>query len=350
MPKVSICLPSLNTRPFLQERFETIFNQTFQDWELIVYDSHSDDGSWEYIQKLAINEPRMRISQGPRNGIYAAFNDCIRMAQGKYIYIATSDDTMAPDCLKCLTEALDANPECGIAHCCLNFIDEKGVNISTGHCWDNWFTTRFFGDWNKKYHVRPCGHDTVVAMSLTSVYYSVTQILTRRSLFDRAGLFENKWGPFGDLEWQMRAALVAKTVHVPRYLATWRVHSMQASQIEPYYRAVREGWFLEMADSVINFSKAQNLPFLGGLPRRLRYFYWRECIKGRLDVEKKRLRKILILMTALYREPGLVARSLQNWCLKNIFKKHTGNARENQVRKDLDDLGLNVLSLANHAS
>jgi hypothetical protein len=37
-PKVSICVPNLNTRPFLPERFETIFNQTFQDWKLIVYD------------------------------------------------------------------------------------------------------------------------------------------------------------------------------------------------------------------------------------------------------------------------------------------------------------------------
>ena len=57
MPKVSICVPNLNTRPYLPERFETIFNQTFQDWELIVCDSYSDDGSWEYIQELAAREP-----------------------------------------------------------------------------------------------------------------------------------------------------------------------------------------------------------------------------------------------------------------------------------------------------
>ena len=67
-PRVSICVPNLGTRPFLPERFETIFNQTFTDWELIVYDSYSDDGSWEYIQELAAREPRMRISQGPREG------------------------------------------------------------------------------------------------------------------------------------------------------------------------------------------------------------------------------------------------------------------------------------------
>jgi hypothetical protein len=40
-------------RPFLPERFDTIFGQASQDGELFVYDSHSDDGSWEYIQGLA---------------------------------------------------------------------------------------------------------------------------------------------------------------------------------------------------------------------------------------------------------------------------------------------------------
>src|SRR5438477_9294469 len=100
MPKVSICVPNLNTRPYLPERFETIFNQTFQDWELIVCDSYSDDGSWEYIQELAAREPRMRISQTPRKGVFAGFNDCIQLARGEHVYIATSDDTMSPDFLE----------------------------------------------------------------------------------------------------------------------------------------------------------------------------------------------------------------------------------------------------------
>jgi hypothetical protein len=60
-PKVSICVPNLNTRPFLPERFETIFSQSFQDWELLVYDSYSEDGAWKYIQELAAREERMAL-------------------------------------------------------------------------------------------------------------------------------------------------------------------------------------------------------------------------------------------------------------------------------------------------
>jgi glycosyltransferase involved in cell wall biosynthesis len=240
-PKVSICLPNLNTRPFLPERFESIFNQTFQDWELIVCDSHSDDGAWEYIQKLAAGEPRMNIWQSPRAGIYAGFNDCIAQARGEYIYIATSDDTMSPDCLEKLVAALDQRPDCGVAHCCLTFIDEQSRPILAGHCWQNWSTTLFLGEWNKKSHVRPQGHDTVMALGLKTAYYSITQILVRRSVFDAVGGFEKKWGPFGDLEWQLRAALATKTVHVPESLATWRFHPQQASQADRYQKAVRAG-------------------------------------------------------------------------------------------------------------
>ncbi len=83
-PKVSICVPNLNTLPFLPERFETIFNQTFQDWELLVYDGYSDDGAWEYIGQLAAREPRMHIWQGPREGTPGSWSPCVRKARGEY--------------------------------------------------------------------------------------------------------------------------------------------------------------------------------------------------------------------------------------------------------------------------
>jgi len=338
----------LNTRPYLPERFETIFNQTFQDWELIVCDSYSDDGSWEFIQELAAGEPRMRISQTPRNGILGGFNDCIKLARGEYVYVATSDDTMSPDFLEKMVAALDQNPDCGVAHCCLDFIDEYGVKILSGHCWGNWFTTRFFGDWNKKHHVRPRGHDAIVILvSLKTVYLSVTQILIRRSLFDKVGLFKNKWGSIGDMEWQMRAALATRTVHVPEYLATWRVHPQQASQIELCHKAIRNGWFFEMADEVIKFSHANNLPFKGGLPRRLRNYFWDEYINARLSLEKKRLRKLSVLLAMWRSDPTLIMPSLQNRFRARFLKRNMD--AEQEVRKELSRLGVEVLLPAKQA-
>ena len=344
MPKVSICIPNLNNRPFLPERFETIFKQTFEDWELIVYDSYSDDGAWEYIQELAAHEPRMRISQGPREGTPGSWNPCIRQARGEYVYIATSDDTMSPDFLEKMVAALDKNPDCGVAHCCLDFINEHGVKISSGHCWDNWFTTRFFGDWNKKYHVRPRGHDAVVALALKTVYFSVTQILVRRDLFDLTGMYQSRWGSFGDFEWQMRAALATKTVHVPEYLATWRIHPQQASQLEQYFKAIREGWFFDMATSAINFSRAHDSPVRGGLPGRLRRFCWNESMFARLAAEKNRLGKFNVLCKSLRHGPMLLGSFLQAYFRAQF--RHQAPEIENEVRKELSRLGLDTLSPA----
>src|SRR5262249_49784139 len=111
MPKLSICVPNLNNRRFLRERFAAIYQQTFQGWELIVVDNYSDDGAWEFLQEQASRDRRIRLSQAPREGLYANWNNCIRQASGEYVYIATSDDTMAPDCLEKLTAALETHRE-----------------------------------------------------------------------------------------------------------------------------------------------------------------------------------------------------------------------------------------------
>jgi GT2 family glycosyltransferase len=295
----------------------------------------------------------MRISQTPRQGVYAGFNDSIQLARGEYVYIATSDDTMSPDFLEKMVAALDKNPGCGLAHCCLNFVDEHGVKISSGHSsdkitggrsWDDWVTTRFFGDWIKKYHMRPRGHDAVVALALKTVYLSVTQLLVRRDLFELTGMFESRWGSFGDFEWQMRAALATKTVHVPEYLATWRFHPRQASQLEHYLKAIRDGWFFDMATSAINFSRAHDLPVRGGLPGRLRRFNWNEMMFARLAAEKSRLRKFNVFCKSSRHGPMLLGAFLHAY-FRDRFLHQTPEI-EGEVRKELSRLGLDVLSPA----
>jgi GT2 family glycosyltransferase len=344
-PKVSICVPNLNTRPYLPERFQTIFNQTFQDWEVVVYDSYSDDGAWEYIQELAAREPRMRISQGPREGTPGSWNPCIQQAQGEYVYIATSDDTMSPDCLEKLVAALDQHPDCGMAHCCLDFIDAQGAKISTGHCWENWPTTVFLGEWNGRRHIRPQGHDTVMALGLKTPYYSITQVLIRRSLFETVGMFEKRFGPFGDLEWQLRAALATKTIHVPEYLATWRVHPQQASQWDRYAKAVRDGWFLDMADEAIKFSSDKQWPAPGGLPPRLRRFYWDECVSARLGAARTPLEKFRTLFASCRADKNMIWPFVQSRFYRHILGRELDIAVE--VRKELRQLGLEMLQPVN---
>src|ERR1700739_1974190 len=111
---------------------DTIFGQTYRNWELIVSDNFSEDGAWEFFQSVAAQDSRVLIAQA-RLGMYEGWNDCIRRARGKYVYIATSDDTMAPDCLDKLVAALEQHPECDIAHCNLKVIDSSSLEFD--HRW-----------------------------------------------------------------------------------------------------------------------------------------------------------------------------------------------------------------------
>lgn len=342
-PKVSICVPNLNTRPYLPERFETIFNQTLQDWELIVVDNYSDDGAWEYIQELSAREPRMRISQAPRDGLYANWNNCLKLARGEYVYIATSDDTMSPDCLEKLVAALEQRPDCGLAHCCLTFINEKSQPILSGHYWDNCPPSLFLNEWNQKRHVRPAGHDTVLAFGFKTIYHSITQILVRRNLFDEIGLFKKQWGSFSDLEWQMRATLVTCTVHIPEYLATWRIHPQQASQVDRYLKAVRDGWFFEIANDIIKFSRTRGLPDQGGLPGRLRRFFWDEYVGALLSRQANWFGKLKIVYNSLRRHPEFIPCFFENRFRRRIL--HRGHDFEKELQRELKRLALDGLQL-----
>jgi hypothetical protein len=228
VPRVSICLPNLNTRRYLEERIESILAQTYAGWELVVSDNYSDDGAWGFFEDLARRDERVRISQTPRDGMYANWNSCVERARGEFVYIATSDDTMAPECLQRLMDGLDANPDCELAHCRLRAIDEHGHDVPDWWSRDSMFA-RSSGGLLEQAHIRKAPFDGLLHLGGRSVYISITQLLIRRSLFARIGVFPRTWGSVGDFNWNMRAGLVANTVHVPNTWAGWRVHEAQAT-------------------------------------------------------------------------------------------------------------------------
>jgi glycosyltransferase involved in cell wall biosynthesis len=254
-PLVSVCLPNLNTFPYLQERVDTIFAQTYKSWELIVSDNYSEDGAWAFFEEIARRDSRVSIEQAPREGMYTNWNNCIRRARGEYVYIATSDDTMAPDCLDKLVAALETYPECDLAHCRSRLIDESGREL------DNWFSrgasfALSSGPLFEIPHLRMAPFDGLLHLSGWTVYTSITQLLIRRNLFDKIGLFEPRWGSIGDFNWDMRAALVANIVHVPDTWGGWRMHGGQATSRVDYDSIEHEKKTQEMIDHAIETTKS----------------------------------------------------------------------------------------------
>ncbi|HUD47512.1 MAG TPA: glycosyltransferase [Candidatus Baltobacteraceae bacterium] len=306
MPRVSICVPNLNCRPFLPERFETIFNQTFRDWELIVCDSFSDDGAWDYIQELARREPRMRISQTPRKGIYAGFNDCIRQARGDYVYIATSDDTMTPDCLSRMISALEEHPQCGLCQCALEIIDENGVPLPAAEQWNHYPLGNYDQNLVSRKNRRLAPHDGLVHPALFTIYTSITQLLIRRTVFDRIGLFDGRWGSISDFEWEMRAGLVENCIYIPEKLATWRLRPNQATQ--DVHTPKSRLKMIEMTGTAFARARACEGAHLKGIDiNDIIYFLQRDVVAFGYEAAKGRMAKLTFLAAQLFQRPGAVA-------------------------------------------
>jgi hypothetical protein len=242
--KVSILLPSLNAREFLEPRIDSILRQTFSDWEAIVLDSHSTDGSWEFFQSIANTDPRFRLYQIPREGLYAALNRGLDLAQGEFLHIATCDDTMAPDFLTEMLQAFSRCPEAGIAACDLLFIDRDGRNLSPANSELTRFLSRrairelleldtvrtaFLGEKKNEINYRPVPHDCLLHFSGRSVYCSLTQLVVRTKMVRAMGPFLTTMGSAADFAWLLRATSRFGTVHLPQKLATWRFHGNQLS-------------------------------------------------------------------------------------------------------------------------
>jgi glycosyltransferase involved in cell wall biosynthesis len=279
-PKISVLLPNLNHRKYLDERINSIFSQTLKNWELIVVDSQSDDGAWEFIQEIAKTDSRVRTSQDRRNGMYASWNNCVAQAKGEYVYFATSDDTMTPDCLEIMADALDAHPECDIAHCCLTVIDENGNPVR--HQWKDFPKVRFYGDLIHRMHIRRAPYDGYVHAGWSTVYTSITQLLLRTSLFRTIGGFRNDFGSIADFEWEMGAALLSDVLHVPQYLATWRKHPAQATQDQYFETAAFSRDLISMVESAFRRAKGVNPNFTEEDLDCLQHVYKRQLVSRSL--------------------------------------------------------------------
>jgi glycosyltransferase involved in cell wall biosynthesis len=302
MPKVSVCVPNLNNIRFLPQRFEAIFAQTLQDWELVVCDGHSDDGAWEYIQGLARMEPRMHVSQTPRRGIYAGLNDCIAAAQGDYIYLATSDDTMAPDCLEKMVQALESHPDCGICQCQLVLIDEDGKPLPADRQWLGYTLGSYEPALVQKVNKRMAPHDGLLFPALFTIYTSLTQLLIRKEALLRVGPFDGRWGSISDFEWGMRVGLLENCIYIPQPLATWRQHTAQSTR--DVHTPENRGRMLEMTASALSYARSRQAVGLEHVALGpLLYFLHRDILEMGWRTERSSMHKLCFLARQLPQRP-----------------------------------------------
>ncbi len=118
-PKVSVVVVFHNTRPFLDEAIRSVLGQSFTDWELLLVDDGSTDGSDEIAREHARRHERIRYLHHPgreNRGISAARNLGTRHARGSYVAQLDSDDVWLPTHLENQVHALEARPHVAIVY------------------------------------------------------------------------------------------------------------------------------------------------------------------------------------------------------------------------------------------
>jgi glycosyltransferase involved in cell wall biosynthesis len=131
MPKVTVILPNYNHQDYIEERIESILNQDFRDFELIILDDASIDKSPENIRKF-LTDSRIKefvINEQNSGSTFIQWEKGLQRAKGEYIWIAESDDIADQRFLTELIAILDNDPNVGVAFCPSIWIDEKGNKI-----------------------------------------------------------------------------------------------------------------------------------------------------------------------------------------------------------------------------
>ncbi|MGN7203399.1 glycosyltransferase family 2 protein [Pedobacter sp. SAFR-022] len=125
--KVSVIIPNYNHASFLQQRIDSVLNQTYQDFELIILDDCSTDHSREV---LAAYKDHPKVSQLIFNeqnsgSPFLQWEKGISLAKGEYIWIAESDDWCEPTLLEVLLQGIEQDPACVISYCQMYCVNDK---------------------------------------------------------------------------------------------------------------------------------------------------------------------------------------------------------------------------------
>ena len=197
---ISVIIPTFNRKQLLLEAVESVRSQSFQDWELLVIDDGSTDGTDQVLEPLICD--RIRCIRQEHSGVSAARNRGIRAAQNDWIAFLDSDDHWHKQKLQRQVEAVEANAEYLAVHTDEIWI-RSGVRVNPG-----------------KRHQKRSGWIFHYCLRLCLI--SPSSILLHRSLLDESGLFDESFPVCEDYELWLRLTARRPVLFVPEKLVVKR--------------------------------------------------------------------------------------------------------------------------------
>jgi glycosyltransferase involved in cell wall biosynthesis len=234
-PKVSIVMAVLNGERYIAEAIQSICDQTYDNFELLVVDDGSTDRTKEIAMSFSSTIDVKYIRHETCRGIAPSMNDGIRNASGDMIAFLDHDDTWFPHFLETQVRYMTAHPDVGMAHSDLQTIDHDGnvLEPSVAVC---------------RNRVEPSGH-IFRQVFLHSMICGNT-VLIRKECFTRLGLFDEnlKWG---DYHMWLRIARHYKIDYVNQVLTSYRQHASQSTRSVAVKRPDQESVAMKAIDKLL---------------------------------------------------------------------------------------------------
>ncbi len=213
-PSISIGLPVYNGERFLREALDSILVQTFEDFELIISDNASTDGTEQICKDYAAKDPRIRYFRNDTNlGASKNFNRVFEFSSGEYFKWMSADDKCAPTFLEKCKEVLDRHPEVVLCYPKTNIIDEFGRIVRQ---YDDRLDLRFPRARDRFYQL-------FLRLSLSNAMFG----LIRANLLSKTSLLGNYIA--SDIVLLAELTLYGQFFEVPEYLFFRRIHPQAAS-------------------------------------------------------------------------------------------------------------------------
>ncbi len=208
MVLVSVVIPVYNMEKYVAEAIDSVLSQTFRDFEVIVVDDGSTDGS---PAVLAAYGNRVRVIRQTNRGGAAATNIGIHRARGRWISWLSADDVWEPTKLERQVEIVSARPDVGMVYTDYVYVDPEGIVLSGEHF--------------------PCPSTRTRRLLWLArrCFINASSTLIRKDVFHRVGLYDETDRLTPDWDLWFRIALDYEIVHVPEPLVQYRIHPEQTS-------------------------------------------------------------------------------------------------------------------------
>jgi len=221
MPKISVIVPNYNHATYLEQRIESILNQTYQDFELILLDDCSTDNSVEVLKKYSTH-PKVShfvVNEQNSGSTFRQWAKGINLALGEWIWIAESDDWAEREFLEKMVENIKKSEKIVLSYCQSNRVNSDGIKIGD---WKSWTDDLSSSQFEKSFHLTGTNYIADFLVHKNTIPNASAVLFNKQAYFTIGGVEDIKY--LSDWLLWLKLLLVGNVAFECQTLNNFRYH------------------------------------------------------------------------------------------------------------------------------